>query len=194
MNTMLLLLPLSLLLAPQWSLPIDLSDANTTVRFSVDSTWHLVQGSTRNISGKAWLKNPADPRSVHGELSIPVGTFDTESSRRDARLREVMAEPQFPAVRVVIDAGSSLCLPDAITPTSACHTELTAQISIRGVTKSFALPTSIEQAGNGFLLKGELPLQWGDFGVEDPSIFIAKLKPTVTVTFEVRLQSKEPHA
>ncbi len=194
MNGIVFLLPLCALFAPVWSLPVDLSDSNTTVRFSVDSTWHLVQGSTRNISGKAWLKDPANPRSVHGELSIPVATFDTDSSRRDSRLREVMAEPQFPKVEIVVDAQESLCLPDTITPTSPCSTALSSSVTIRGVSKSFTLPTIIERTDDGFLLKGELSLQWASFGVEDPSIFIAKLKPTVTVAFEVRLQSKAQHA
>ena len=32
-------------------------------------------------------------------------------------------------------------------------------------------------------MEGSLPIQWADFNVEDPSILIAKLDPTVTITY-----------
>ena len=188
-----LLVPV-LLLGPHWPLPLELSDANTTVGFTVDSTWHLVQGKTRNIQGRAWLENPQDAHSVRAELTLPVRLFDTDRASRDERLREVMAESEFPTVQVSIRGDESLCDPKTITEATPCRTTLQSTVTIRGVQKAFPLATLISAAPDGYRVQGELPLRWADFGVEDPSILIAKLKPIVTVSFEVHLRSPEHHA
>ena len=53
-----------------WNLPVELTDKNTTVKFEVDSTWHMVHGTTAHISGNAKLLKPEDPSSVNVNLSI----------------------------------------------------------------------------------------------------------------------------
>jgi hypothetical protein len=74
-------------LAASWNLPQDLRDENTKVEFLVDSTWHVVNGSTAGIRGRAWLQTPSDYRSIRAELRFPVGGFNTGNERRDRRLR-----------------------------------------------------------------------------------------------------------
>ena len=173
--------------ADAWNLPSALNDNNTTVTFEVDSTWHLVHGTTRGVSGKVWLESPKDFRSIRAELSLPVKSFDTDSESRDERLLEVMAAEQFPNVSFVANAAPNLCDPTTVTESSPCKADLLGTLTIRNVAKPVAIPVTVESKAGHYTIKGALSVQWADFGVEDPSILIAKLDPTVVVSFSLGL-------
>jgi polyisoprenoid-binding protein YceI len=78
-----------------WFLPLTLSDKNTTIAFTLDSTWHTVQGTTSGVSGLAELQDGEDPTSLHVQVQIPVETFDTDNSMRDSKLRKIMTADKF---------------------------------------------------------------------------------------------------
>ncbi len=174
-----------------WGLPYEVNDSNTEVRFEVDSTWHLVKGAVSGIQGKVWLDHKSDPLSIRSNIRIPVGRFDTDNSSRDERLRDVMAAPQYPAVVLELAGLKGQCKPELLQPLTACACTLDARLSIRDVGKEVALPCTItREAGDRALLKGSYAFSWADFHVEDPSIFIARLKPAVTVFYQTAIPLK----
>ena len=167
----------------KWPLPATLSDSNTEVRFEVDSTWHLVKGKTSGVSGHISLAKPDDWKSVTGVISIPVDRFDTDNSSRDEKMREVMAQPTFPAVEIHVLGLEGECSP-ALVP---CSGTMNAQLTIRGKTLKVPVSYSATHDGTHLVLTGESKFLWSDFDVEDPSIFIAKLSNVVTVKYQVKL-------
>ena len=183
---MTLLVP-QLSLADPWNTPATLSDSNTTVSFAVDSTFHYVEGHTKGITGRAWLESPSDYRSIRAELSLPVAQFDTDSARRDARMREVLHADTSPAVQVAVAGSDSVCDPDGITAATPCSMALTTKLTINQTTKTMSIPATITRNGDSFIVTGSSSLQWADYGVEDPSILIARLDPTVTINFSITL-------
>lgn len=166
-----------------WNLPTELHDSNTTVTFVVDSTWHTVHGTTKNIGGQVYLRDPKDPLSVVVDLRVPVTLFDTDSDLRDDRLREVMASQAFPEVRFVSTRLSPECEPSIVTKDGSCRGVLSGKLTIRDVTKEVSLPLLIRDTANGYRMEGTLAIRWADFHVEDPSILIAKLDPVVTISY-----------
>lgn len=172
-----------------WNLPNEISDSNTQVHFEVDSTWHTVHGKVSKITGKSWLSNPNDLSSVNAEIHFPIINFDTDNSSRDKKMREVMAADKFPDVVLNLHGmdPTRICLPNQVSETNGCESLLLGSLSIHGITRELKLGVKITKEQDGYSVSGSLPFEWASFGVEDPSILIAKLDPTVTVFFETHL-------
>lgn len=173
--------------APSWNLPKSLGDENVAVSFDLDTTWHMLHGQTKNITGQASLSNPRDPQSVQVEMKIPVNLFDTDNQSRDERLREVMSASDYPEVVIKTSRMESDCVPADVDKGADCTGKLFGELSIRNVKKSVLLPFTMKKEGDRYSVVGEVEFNWLDFGVEDPSIFIAKVAKKVTVKYSVRL-------
>ncbi len=170
-----------------WEIPQKLSDSNTRVTFEVDSTWHLVKGVTSGVEGSVWLADSSDPLSIRATLKFPVGKFMTGRDSRDERMREVMNSNQFPDVTLALEAFEPLCAPENCTPSTPCAVTLRARLSIRGSEKLVILAGILTREPEHVTISGDTRFSWADYGVEDPSILVAKLDPEVVVSFSVRL-------
>ncbi len=174
-----------------WSLPQTLSDENTKITFEVDSTWHLVKGRTSGVTGKVWLADPRDELSVHARFDLPVARFDTDGEMRDERMREVMDSEHVPYVSLSVDSLRPSCDPASFATTQRCPAELAARLTIRGTERPMKLQGTLENRGSEIVLTGDSRFSWLDFGVEDPSILVAKLDPEVVVTYSVSIPTKQ---
>lgn len=171
-----------------WFLPQALSDQNTKIRFEVDSTWHLVNGTTSDVSGTIELAEKGNPSSVRASLQLPVAKLSTDSESRDERMREVMFESEHPFVKFEGKSLSGGCTPALVLRDGSCSDTLRGELSIVAETRSVEIPITISSSiPEGFLVRGKLPFKWADYGVEDPSILIARLDPVATVFFELSL-------
>jgi len=179
-----LIVPTTVAAPASWPGRIRVDDTVAVVRFEVDSTWHLIEGTTSGIDG---LLTVAPDGRVRGEISIPVAAFDTDSDSRDERLREVMTSDKFPKVSMLLDDAQLGCTPAAAEAPEGCSGELSARLTIRDVTKEIRFPYSVSRGDKGFVVKGDFSLEWAEYGVEDPSILVAHLDPTVKVSFELRI-------
>lgn len=169
---------------------IPLSPANTTVTFEVNSTWHLVEGKVRQLSGTMTFERPGDFSSAHVRVELPVDAFDTDSERRDRRMREVMHSTEFPAV--VFEGGpiKGECSISTLEEGKSCQDHLPGTLSISGHTEPVELPIAIERQKGSYRFVGDAAFEWSTFGVEDPSIIVAKLDKSVRVRVEVVIPEK----
>lgn len=175
-----------------WYLPIQLSDKNTEVKFHVDSTWHMVEGTASGMVGNIQLANERDPSTVQVLVNLPVGKFNTGNSMRDNRLREVMDLENHPMVTFKGNGLNEKCTPAHVVENGNCDDTLSGEIIIRGVTKKANVPVQIVSGEHqAFWVTGQLPLSWKEFGVEDPSIFIARVDPVVKVYFRVHVRGDQ---
>jgi len=174
-----------------WNLPHDLSDADTKVNFQVDSTWHLINGNTSGIRGRVWLAEAKDQLSLRAKVVLPVARFDTEVASRDKRLREVMDSEHSPSVTLWVDALRPQCGLQEFLSASRCPALVDARLTIRGHEGSMRFTGEVSRSAGKFTLQGEVRFSWVDFGVEDPSILIAKLDPEVVVSYSVSIPEKK---
>lgn len=179
-------------MAENWNLPTGLGDENLTVKFEVDSTWHLVEGSTKGVSGRAWLEGGTGLDAVRAEVTLPVAQFETGSRSRDSKMRKVMHADRFPNVHFKAQRVNSSC-PDPMT-SDPCPIELAGEISISGVTAPVTFPATIVKDGRVFTISGAQSLRWEEFGIEDPSILVAKLDPQVKILFVLKLLPPDQRA
>ena len=173
--------------AQSWNLPAELNDSNTKVTFQVDSTWHLIHGTTKKLSGRAWLENENDPASVRARLAIPVNAFNTDNSSRDSRMKEVLQAEKHAEVLLELLSLGEGCSPTALEALPECSAKGHAKLSIRGITRELDLPLRVKRIGEGYEISGKAKIEWPEYGVEDPSILVARLAKTVEVHYSVSL-------
>jgi hypothetical protein len=170
-----------------WPFPAELTDQNTSVRFDLDTTWHYVHGVAPGVVGRVELADPSDPLALSGQVRLPVAKFDTKDDDRDDTIREVMAEAQYPWVSVTFGRLSETCHPRRLQPEGACDGVMAAKLKIRSTEREIPLPFRITLKDGRYTAEGDLTVNWLSYGVEDPSILIARVKPTVDVHYRVEL-------
>ena len=189
--SILLLLPLASQATPSiasWNLPQKLNDQNTKVWFEVDSTWHMVHGTTSGVDGLAQLTEEGNPSLLDVNLELPVTSFNTDWEARDERMREVMQAEQFPKVLLHASRLKRDCTPAKTLRDLKCTDILEGELRLLKTSKKVEIPVSIKVEQNrNFVIEGKFPFKWAEYGIEDPSIFVARLNPTVTVFFKVTL-------
>lgn len=179
-------------LAAPWNLPQQLTGENLEIKFDVDTTWHTVHGHPQSVAGKAWLSDPKDFRSVAIDLRLPVNGLDTANKSRDAELYQDMDQATFPEIHFLLSDAENICNPASLKAGESCEFVGHGALTIRDVTKQLAIPAKIESHTDGsYAVIGSTRFRWLDFGIKDPSIFIARVKPNVDVRFELHLPAKE---
>lgn len=179
-------------IAQEWQMPCPLSETNTTVQFEVDSTWHKIVGKVKGFSGEAWLSNDKDPNSIRAKIIFPVVGFDTDSEGRDEELRHDMHSDIYPNVEFELSSVNNICPSIDLVRGKVCEISLLGNLSISGIKKQVTIPGSLLLNNNIYKVKGTFPVTWGEFGVEDPSILIAKLDPIAYVGFTLDIPVKAP--
>lgn len=178
--------------ASPWNLPAALTPKNTTISFELDSTWHTVHGAVPKLFGELSLEDPEDPTSVIGKITIPVHSLDTDNSSRDEEMREVMDAEEFPNVIFKVTKLTPSCEAEfygetAPTKTTECPYEALGTVTIRNVSKQLPITGKVIRSGDTYTISGKTKLFWEEFGVEDPSIFIARVDKEVVVSFSMTL-------
>lgn len=170
--------------ASPWNLPQKLDDSNTKIAFAVDTTWHIVHGAIKGITGSAKLSDSADPLSITAEIHVPVKSIDTGWGMRNSSLYDHMAADSFPEIVIRTKGLKGECRPETVTE-QGCKAILQANLSIRDVSKDVDLDVEITKTAAGYQAAGKYSFAWADYKVEDPSIVMAKVDPTVEVTYSV---------
>lgn len=159
-----------------------LNDDTTQVSFEVDTTWHTVEGKTSGITGRIWREPTDGAGGIRAEVHIPVAKFDTDNASRDEELRSVMDAAHFAEVLLQINSVDPACHPGALVD-GGCDGVAQGALTIRGVAREIRLPCHLDKGPQGAKLSGQLSFEWGAFGVEDPSIIIAKVHKDVLVRY-----------
>ncbi|GAY15485.1 YceI family protein [Mycobacterium sp. shizuoka-1] len=118
-----------------------LAPERSSVRFKNKTFWGLltVTGEFTDVRGQGQL---APDDSVSGELEIRAGSLTTGIKKRDEHLRsaDFFDVDQHPDIRVEVSA---------LEPTGPDTANLTATISVRGITRPLPLPARITTLGDG---------------------------------------------
>jgi polyisoprenoid-binding protein YceI len=122
------------------------------IDFEVDSTWHLVHGTVRDLSGRVWLESASDPGSIRASLTIPVAALDTGRESRDDNMRDSLDATSFSAIHVEMPRISPACDFQRLAVGSACAYVTQGTITIRDRTLPIGLQGDVQRHPDGSLV------------------------------------------
>ena len=162
-NLILLSVGLMLFSAPETLKPVD---EGSTVRFSIKNFGSNVTGSFKGLAGK--IQFDADnPNASTFDVTVEVKTINTGNNLRDSDLKKekYFNMDKFPEIRVVSTSIKKEGGKDAYL--------FTGTITIKGVNKEIKFPFTASTQKDGYLFKGDFPLNRRDFKVGGSSISLS---------------------
>ena len=157
-------------------MPIEIDTSNTEVVFSLGTTWHTVTGIAKRVDGRIWLNDSADFTSVEGRSTIAVRDLDSDNSLRDEKMRDVMDEERFNDITVHLKEVTKICDPAKMQLNETCEIVLLCDLTIRDITKEVVVAGNIALSEKGYIVTAAVDLEWAEFGIEDPSILVARVE------------------
>ena len=163
----------------QESPKIELAASNCVVRFSVNSTWHLVQGRVPQLHGWARFERPGDFNTLQATIETDVATLTTDHESRDNKMRGFCFEGAlFPKVTFRLEQARFM---------EDKHVVFSGSLTIRDVTRRLVVGGQYSVKDKQFEFMGAGDLRWADFSMRDPSTFFGKLQPDVKVLVEIKV-------
>jgi len=158
---------------------LSLDPAQSKLNWTVDSTLHMVHGIFNIKNGN--LRFDPETGKASGEIIVLVTSGDTGNTSRDEKMhKEVLQSSQYPDA---IFKPSQI--EGHVSSTGASDVKLHGTLSLHGSDHDLVVPVHAELANDHWkgTAKFEVPyIQWG---LKDPSNFLLKVKPIVSVELEM---------
>src|SRR3954452_19919235 len=129
--------------------PVDADDA---VTFTIKNFGINTKGSFKGLKGSIkW--DAANPSNSSFDVNVDVNTINTGIDMRDKDLKEAkwFDLSKYPTINFA--------------STSVTATNVTGNLTIKGVTKQISFPFSVTPVASGYRFEGTFPLNRRDFGV-----------------------------
>jgi polyisoprenoid-binding protein YceI len=172
-----------------WLLPLAMaaphtfSAAESRLSFAAEASLHSFEGKAASFFGSF------DPDSQTGSLEVAAASLSTGLGPRDERLRLWCLETErYPTIRfLVVQMEGNLPDPGE----GSGSLTLSGDLSIRDQTRRVSVPLSWSREEDALRLRGQLPLNWAEFGIPDPGLLISTLQPDIQLNFDL-LARPEP--
>lgn len=178
------LLVLGLLVAPMGAsagetLILHLDPDATSANFELSATLHTVHGYLGPASGQI-VFDPADS-AAKGEVVIDLAGADTGNGRRDRKMHQkVLETDRYPTSTFQVER---IDLPRPLHE-GRNDLQLHGELSLHGVTHPVSLPAVVEIDGDRVTATAWVDLPYLEWGVDNPSFFLLRVKKTVRVEIE----------
>ncbi|HEY2028868.1 MAG TPA: YceI family protein [Myxococcales bacterium] len=173
-----MLLAAFLALASSWTV----DPARSTLRYAVTHKLHQVDATSKEIEGKAVVRGD----SVLTEVRAQVASFHSGDGNRDEHMDEVMSIGTYPYVVVKGVAR----LRDGQLP--AGPLQMTAQVDLHGVKKTYEVPVSVAPQSDGSLrVTAKIDVSLDAHHVERPSLLFVKIDDDCRIDVDLVLREQK---
>jgi polyisoprenoid-binding protein YceI len=177
------LLAALLLAAPsQGALTFDAAPGST-LSYRLVHRFHTVTGVSRAVEARARLQPDG---TLQVMVRVPVESFESGNSNRDAHMREAVdaAEHPFVVFRGVAAGALPASVPgDLVVP-------LRGELSFRGRTLSVAPSVSVSyRTPRHAVVEGSFPVSLEAFGVERPSLLFVKVEDRIDIQVHLTMEA-----
>lgn len=159
--------------------------AASALRYHVVHALHRVDAQSRAVEARAAVR--ADGL-VQAMVRVPVTSFDSGNSNRDAHMAEVLEAGRLPHVvfRGVARLGPGLELPPA-------PWWMEGELELHGVRKPVRVPLAVERQPDGALrVTGSFEISLDAFGIERPSLLFVKVEDACKVELDLLMREVKP--
>jgi len=177
------------LTAPPAGRTLAVEPAGSTVTFLIVHKLHEVNGRTQRVEGRAVVQPDG---KVLAMARVPVATFDSGDSNRDAHMREAIEAGRFPFAVVkgiaTIPAGAL----DGSRP-AAVEVTLAGEVELHGVKRPVQVPLTVTfEPGGAARVRGEFTVGLEAHGVERPSLLFVKVEDACRIRLDLLLREVKP--
>jgi polyisoprenoid-binding protein YceI len=163
----------------------------SVIRWDLPATLHTVRGRVPAFTGSIDLEPQGDHRfTARGRVTVDARAMETGNSRRDRKMREkVLETDRFPEIFFEFqetevdlgkwDGGEPITVP------------LTGQLHVHGRAVAVQLPVQLIVLAEYAVIAGSFPLNWKQYGLQDPSFGLVRVREPMVVSFRLRAEPVE---
>jgi len=158
---------------------LTLDPAQSVVRWTVDSSLHAVHGTFALKSGT--LHFDPETGKAGGEIVVAATSGESGNHSRDARMhKEILETPRYPEVifRPTQVEGK-------VRQSGASDVKLNGVFSIHGADHDLTALVHAELTGDRWRGTSKFEVPYVKWGIKNPSNFLLKVKPVVSVELEM---------
>jgi polyisoprenoid-binding protein YceI len=159
-------------------LAVTLDPLATRVTFTLGATMHTVHGTARTTRGS--IAFDPDSGIASGEVVIDSRSAATDNEGRDKKMHEeVLESAKFPEIVFRPQRVEGRFVPDG-----ASDLKIIGRMEIHGGAHEVALAARVQASGGRISGTAQLEVPYVDWGMKDPSVFVLRVKKTVTIQLE----------
>ena len=158
---------------------LTLDPAQSNLHWQVDSTLHMVHGTFALKSGTVRLNSETGDAS--GEIAVSAPSGESGNSSRDKRMhKEVLETAKYPDV-----IFHPHHFEGKVSVSGISDGKLSGVLSIHGSDHDVTALVHAELKGGQWTGTSTFEVPYVKWGIKDPSNFVLKVKPVVTVELEM---------
>lgn len=180
--SLLLLAPLSLSLSsgaqaqPAGSVALSVDGAASSISYKIVHKLHTVAGTSKAAKGKAVILPDGKAQVM---VSVPVQTFDSGNSQRDAHVKETVAAAAFPDVTLKA-LGEGVTVPASFPAT--VEKTFKGELSFHGEKKTLDIPVKLVfESATRVTATASFQISLESFKVERPSLLLVKVEDAARI-------------
>jgi polyisoprenoid-binding protein YceI len=160
-------------------LVLTLDPARSTLHWQVDSTLHMVHGTFALKSGTVRLN--AETGDASGEITVSGPSGESGNSSRDKRMhKEILETAKYPDA-----VFHPHHFEGKVKGTGTSDGKLSGVLSIHGADHDVTALVHADLKGGQWTGTSTFDVPYVKWGIKDPSNFVLKVKPVVTVELEM---------
>lgn len=149
--------------------------AASTVTFTLDTTFHEVHGTMAMTGGT--IRFDPGTGAASGEISVDARRAETGNGSRDKKMHgEILETEKFPSIVFRVEKVEG-----ALVEPGSSDLRLVGVLSLHGADHPMILPAKVEISNGQVTGDVEFTVPYVEWGLEDPSFFIARAAKTVDV-------------
>jgi polyisoprenoid-binding protein YceI len=163
---------------------LTLDPAQSKVLWTVETTLHTVHGTFALKSGTVHF----DPETgrAGGEIVVYATSGESGNGSRDARMhKEILESAKYPDV-----VFRPTQIDGKVRPSGASDAQLHGIFSIHGADHDLTAPVQADLTGDRWKGTTKFEVPYVKWGIKNPSNFLLKVKPVVTVEVEMSAEVK----
>jgi len=157
--------------APAGATQLTIATGESTLTYHLIHKMHKVSGTSKKVEGRAAITPDGKAQVM---VRVPVESFDSDNSNRDAHMKESVEAARYPTVE--LKAVADGMAPPATFPSTVKKT-WKVQLVFHGVKQLFDVPIDVTwKDANTAVAKADFHISLEGYKVERPSLLFVKVE------------------
>lgn len=156
----------------------------STLSYTGHHTLHSWTGVSSSVGGTLFV-DPASPAESRIAIVVPVESFDSENSKRDSNMLDLVDADQFPEVRFTSDEIVVESWQETDTGYQG-NWKVSGILSFHGLDYRIEIPAAVTINGSTFEAQSSFPVSLSQFEVHRPKLLLIRISDTIDLSGVIR--------